>query len=171
MGYHFEKTTSQQIAIDDFKNSLETEMGGFRYWLERLAHSGSDRLQTVGSQIRQLLTQTQREYQQIHIDFRHGMEDAFRTFHHHIFGQYLEEELENFKQMLTKQVHQSSDGLAEVRTYLDRLAIRIQKQQKHLQVDFRRGIDELIRTLEVSIQDTLNKASVPLTVNGRLSLN
>ena len=171
MGYHFEKTTSQQIAIDDFKNSLETEMGGFRYWLERLAHSGSDRLQTVGSQIRQLLTQTQREYQQIHIDFRHGVEDAFSTFHQHIFGQYLEEELENFKQVLTNQVHQSSDGLAEVRTYLDRLAIRIQKQQKHLQVDFRRGIDELIRTLEVSIQDTLNKASVPLTVNGRLSLN
>ncbi|MAE19832.1 radical SAM protein [Candidatus Poribacteria bacterium] len=56
MGYHFEKTTSQQIAIDDFKNSLETELGGFRYWLERLAYSGSDRLQTVGSQIRQLLT-------------------------------------------------------------------------------------------------------------------
>ena len=73
--------------------------------------------------------------------------------------------------MLTKQVHQSSDGLAEVRTYLDRLAIRIQKQKKHLQVDFRRGIDELIRTLEVSIQETLNHASIPVTVHGRLSLN
>jgi hypothetical protein len=171
MGYHFEKTTSQQIAIDDFKNSLETELGGFRYWLERLAYSGSDRLQTVGSQIRQLLTQTQRQYQQIHSDFRHGVEDAFSTFHQHIFGQYLEEELENCKQMLTRQVHQSSDGLAGVRTYWDRLAIRIRKQQKHLQVDCRRSIDELIRTLEVSIQETLNQASIPVTVHGRLSLN
>ena len=171
MGYHFEKTTSQQIAVDDFKNSLEAELGGFRYWLERLAHSGSDRLQSVGSYIHQLLAQTLRQYQQIHSDFRHGVEDAFRTFHQHIFDQYLEEELENFKQMLAKQIYQSSDGFAEVRTYLDHLAIRIQKQRQHLQVDFRRSLDEPSRTLEVSIQEILNQASMPVTVRGRLSLN
>lgn len=74
MGYHFEKVTSQHIAVHNFRDYLSRELDAFR---EKL-HSWS--LPEIHVYVQDLLFAARREYEQIHFDFRHQVEDALENF-------------------------------------------------------------------------------------------
>ena len=77
LGYHFEKTTSQQISIHEFKVFLNKEMEGFRAWF---AESKGDASAEVQFFVKDLLTRVRVQYEQIHEDFRYSVRDAMDAF-------------------------------------------------------------------------------------------
>ena len=80
MGYHFEKTTSQQIAVDDFKRYLEAEFEFFKQALSRIATSEMQRIAEIQNSLRALLYRVHLKYDQIHEDFRYCLADALDSF-------------------------------------------------------------------------------------------
>ncbi|HXK29342.1 MAG TPA: B12-binding domain-containing radical SAM protein [Candidatus Binatia bacterium] len=80
LGYHFEKTTSQQIAVDDFKRYLEAEFEFFKQALSRIATSEMQRIAEIQNSVRALLYRVHLKYDQIHEDFRYCLADALDSF-------------------------------------------------------------------------------------------
>jgi len=80
LGYHFEKTTSQQIAVDDFKRYLEAEFEFFKQVVSRIATSEMQRIAEIQNSVRALLYRVHLKYDQIHEDFRYCLADALDSF-------------------------------------------------------------------------------------------
>ncbi|RPJ52372.1 MAG: DUF4070 domain-containing protein, partial [Acidobacteria bacterium] len=80
MGYHFEKVTSQHIAVHDFRAYLSRELEGFRERLSCWSDLPGQGINDLQSYMQELLTSARREYEQIHSDFRHQVEDALENF-------------------------------------------------------------------------------------------
>jgi len=80
MGYHFEKTTSQQIAVDEFKRYLEAEFEFFKQAVSRIATSEMQRIAEIQNSVRGLLYRVHLKYDQIHEDFRYCLADALDSF-------------------------------------------------------------------------------------------
>jgi len=80
MGYHFEKTTSQQIAVDEFKRYLEAEFEFFKQAVSRIATSEMQRIAEIQLSVRALLYRVHLKYDQIHEDFRYCLADALDSF-------------------------------------------------------------------------------------------
>ena len=80
IGYHFEKITSQQIAIDDFKQYLEAEFEAFKNKVSRFRKAQNERIGEIGNQAQELIAQAHARYEQIHQDFRHNVDDALSAF-------------------------------------------------------------------------------------------
>ncbi len=80
MGYHFEKTTSQQIAVDEFKRYLEAEFEFFKQVVSRIATSEMQRIAEIQNSVRALLYRVHLKYDQIHEDFRYCLADALDSF-------------------------------------------------------------------------------------------
>jgi radical SAM superfamily enzyme YgiQ (UPF0313 family) len=80
MGYHFEKTTSQQIAVDEFKRYLEAEFDLFKQAVSRIATSEMQRIAEIQNSVRALLYRVHLKYDQIHEDFRYCLADALDSF-------------------------------------------------------------------------------------------
>ncbi len=80
LGYHFEKTTSQQIAVDEFKRYLETEFEFFKQAVSRIATSEMQRIAEIQNSVRALLYRVHLKYDQIHEDFRYCLADALDSF-------------------------------------------------------------------------------------------
>ena len=78
LGYHFEKITSQQINVHEFKEYLTTELDGFKAWLARAKTEGVGDVQTCAKDV---LTRARIRYDQIHEDFRYSVADALDSFH------------------------------------------------------------------------------------------
>ena len=79
MGYHFEKTTRQQIAIEDFKQFLAVELEAFR----EAASPDSRQVGDSRDRSRKLLARADTRYRAIPGDFRYdedGIEDALESF-------------------------------------------------------------------------------------------
>ena len=77
LGYHFEKITSQQIAIHDFKEFLATELEMFK---EAVSH---DEEEEIKSQRQALFTRVDARYESIPEDFRYdgdGIKSAMESF-------------------------------------------------------------------------------------------
>jgi hypothetical protein len=80
LGYHFEKTTSQQIAVDEFKRYLEAEFELFKQAVSRIATSEMQRIAEIQNSVRALLYRVHLKYDQIHEDFRYCLADALDSF-------------------------------------------------------------------------------------------
>src|SRR3990170_555681 len=80
LGYHFEKTTSQQIAVDEFKRYLEAEFELFKQAVSRIATSEMQRIAEIQNSLRALLYRVHLKYDQIHEDFRYCLADALDSF-------------------------------------------------------------------------------------------
>jgi radical SAM superfamily enzyme YgiQ (UPF0313 family) len=81
MGYHFEKITSQQIAVDDFKQSLKKELDAFKEEVvSRFAKAQGNRIGAIGAHVQELFSRVQAQYEQIHKDFRYSVEDTLDAF-------------------------------------------------------------------------------------------
>ena len=79
-GYHFEKITSQQIAVDDFKQYLESEFDAFKETISRMAASEYQRITEIPKFARELFDRVHAKYDHIHEDFRYSLRDALEGF-------------------------------------------------------------------------------------------
>lgn len=80
MGYHFEKITSQQIAVDNFKQYLEAEFAAFKKTVSIFTKTQSSRINEAVNQAQELFARVHRQYKHIHKDFRYGVQDALDLF-------------------------------------------------------------------------------------------
>jgi radical SAM superfamily enzyme YgiQ (UPF0313 family) len=87
MGYHFQKITSQQIAIHDFKEYLEHELETFRETVSTFARAQSDRVGELRTYTGDLLSRVHQQYEDIHSDFRYHVHDVFEAFQRSVKAQ------------------------------------------------------------------------------------
>jgi len=80
MGYHFEKITSQQIAVHAFEEYLDAELAAFKVAFSRFAKAQSQGIEEVRSYAQDLFARVQQRHQQIHRDFRYGAQDILDSF-------------------------------------------------------------------------------------------
>ena len=80
MGYHFEKVTQQQVAIDDFKLYLASELDIFKHTMAQSLKAQSDCVGEVSAYVQNLLNRVHAQYEQIHHDFRYAVHDALDSF-------------------------------------------------------------------------------------------
>ncbi|MDA2937108.1 B12-binding domain-containing radical SAM protein [Acidobacteria bacterium AH-259-A15] len=80
MGYHFEKVTSQQIAVHNFTEYLEAELDAFKETVSSFVRVQNDRIGEVRTCVQDLFARVHEEYEQIHKDFRYNVQDALDTF-------------------------------------------------------------------------------------------
>jgi hypothetical protein len=79
-GYHFEKVTSQQIAVHNFTEYLNAELEAFKERVTaatRISRDGMDEVRVYGED---LFARVHSRYEEIHKDFRYGVEDALAGF-------------------------------------------------------------------------------------------
>jgi len=80
MGYHFEKITSQQIAVHAFEEYLDAELAAFKEAFSRFAKAQSQSIEEVRSYAQDLFARVQQRHEQIHRDFRCGAQDMLNSF-------------------------------------------------------------------------------------------
>jgi radical SAM superfamily enzyme YgiQ (UPF0313 family) len=80
MGYHFEKVTQQQVAIDDFKLYLASELAIFKHTVSQALQARSDRVGEVSAYVHKLFNRVHAQYKQIHHDFRYAVHNALDAF-------------------------------------------------------------------------------------------
>jgi radical SAM superfamily enzyme YgiQ (UPF0313 family) len=88
MGYHFEKITSQHVAIHDFKEYLERELETFRDTVSRFAQTQSDRALELRTQMGDLFARVHQQYGEIHTDFRHHVQGTLDSFQKSVKAQF-----------------------------------------------------------------------------------
>ena len=76
-GYHLRKITEQVTAVDNLKGYLTREVDNLYEELTRRSQDGNKRLKAY---VRQVVGHIRREYEAIHTDFRHEVEDMLTTF-------------------------------------------------------------------------------------------
>jgi NAD-specific glutamate dehydrogenase len=76
-GYHLRKITEQITAVDNLKQYLAHAMEQLHEDLARCAHEGNTRLKAY---VHEVITEVRREYDTIHHDFRHDVDEALNTF-------------------------------------------------------------------------------------------
>jgi hypothetical protein len=76
-GYHLQKITEQITAVDNLKQYLAHAMEQLHEDLARCAHEGNTRLKAY---VHEVITEVRREYDTIHHDFRHDVDEALNTF-------------------------------------------------------------------------------------------
>ena len=93
-GYHFEKMTSQTVAVDNFKQYLTTEINAFEEIVsdsqsqqdsDQAAKSGPTRIGEIRSHAQELLARVYAQYEDIHEDFRYNVRDALDAFQKSVF--------------------------------------------------------------------------------------
>jgi hypothetical protein len=80
MGYHFEKVTQQQVAIDDFKRYLASELNTFVLTVSQSLQAKSARVEDVSVYVQNVFNRVYAQYEQIHYDFRYTVYDALDSF-------------------------------------------------------------------------------------------
>jgi hypothetical protein len=76
-GYHLRKITEQITAVDNLKQYLARAVAHLQEEMARSTHDGHTRLTAY---VREVVARVQREYEAIHHDFRHDVDDALNTF-------------------------------------------------------------------------------------------
>ena len=80
MGYHFEKLTSQQLEIHDFKKFLTSELTEFKKAFSNYVRVKSHNIEEVREQAHKLFVKAHLRYNRIHQDLRYSVEDALESF-------------------------------------------------------------------------------------------
>jgi len=79
-GYHFEKVTSQETAVDDFNKTLETEFDTFKQTTSQFVKTQGQRIGEVRDSMQKLLNQAYTQYETIHQDFRCNLNHLLNAF-------------------------------------------------------------------------------------------
>ena len=168
MGYHYEKVTSQQVAIDDFKQYLASELDKFKETAAQFTEAQSDHIEDIGVQPQSLFARVRKQYEGIHEDFRYGVQDALEGFEKSVFKQYLEAELDVFKKAMARFAKTQSDRVGEVTTYAQSLLNRVHTQYEQIHHDFRDNLKDTLDSFQKSVKLHLEQFSgpTPLQIQG-----
>lgn len=151
MGYHLEKMTRYTLAVEDFRNFLAHEMETFKEEVSQFAHAQGKRMSEITSYSHQLFTRVRREYEAIHEDFQYAALSALAGFQKSVFKEYLEAELNAFKEAINTFAKAQSDRLAEVQTYVQNLSERVRVQYEQLHDDFKQNAQETFDAFQESV--------------------
>ena len=167
MGYHFEKVTQQQVAIDDFKQYLVAELDTFRETVGRFAQAPSHRIGDIGAQVQVLFAHARKQYNGIHSDFRHSVQDALQGFQQSVFHQYLEAELHVFKEAVGRFAKTQSDRVGDASVYVQTLFSRVQAHYEQI-YDGQYNAQEMLETFRQSVKLHLEQffGPLPLQIKG-----
>jgi radical SAM superfamily enzyme YgiQ (UPF0313 family) len=162
MGYHFEKITHHQVAVDDFKQHLASELDTFQQAVTRFVQTQSNRMGTMGDRAQHLLAHVGKQYEEIHEDFRYGVQEALAAFQHSVFSHYLEAELHAFKEAVARGAKTHSDRVGEARLYVHHLFTRVHSQYAQLRHEVRDTTQDELNAFRTAIKLHLEQFFGPL---------
>jgi radical SAM superfamily enzyme YgiQ (UPF0313 family) len=168
LGYHHEKVTSQQIAVDSFKQYLHSELRIFRDSASKFVKSRANRIGEIGVHAQALLAKVRAEYETVHRDFRRGVRDALEAFQKSVFIVYLEAELRAFKEVVSRFAKAHSERIPEMRDYVHSLMNRVHTQYEHVHHDFRHHVAEPLDAFRITIKQYLEElfGTLPFQIEG-----
>ena len=168
LGYHHEKVTSQQIAVDSFKQYLHSELRIFRDEVSGSAKSRGNRIGEIGVHAQALLARVRTEYETVHRDFKRGVRGALEAFQKSVFIVYLEAELRAFKEAVSRSAKSHSERIPEVRNYVRNLMSRVHTQYGHVHNDFRHHVTEPLDVFRITIKQYLEElfGTLPFQIEG-----
>ena len=162
MGYHFEKITQHQVAMDDFKQAVASELDRFTSTVSRFARTQGHRIGEIGLRTQHLLARVRTQYEAIHEDCRDGVWDTLAVFQHSVFTHYLEAELHVFKNAVSRSVHAHTDRLDDVRTCVQHLFTRVQAQYEQIHRDVRANVEGTLDTFRSAVKRHLEQDFDPI---------
>jgi hypothetical protein len=162
MGYHFEKITHQQVAIDDFKQYLASEFDAFKSAVSRFASAQSNRIGEMGLRTQNLLARVRKQYEDMHEDFRYGVWDTLEVFQKSVFKQYLEAELNVFKEAVSRSAKTHTDRLEDVSAYVQNLFNRVHAQYEQIHHDFRSNVQDTLDAFRGAVKHHLEQGFGPI---------
>jgi hypothetical protein len=162
MGYHFEKITQQQVAIDDFKQYLASELDTFTSAVSRFANAQSNRIGEMGLRTQTLLARVRKQYEDIHEDFRASAWDTLDGFQKSVFKHYLEAELNVFKDAVSRSAKMHTDRLEEVNAYVQTLFNRVHAQYEQIHHDFRSNVQDILDVFRRDVNRYLEQGFGPI---------
>lgn len=162
-GYHFEKITSQTVAVDNFKQSLKSESEAFEETVSR--RTQGDRIAAVGTYAQALFARVQVQYEQIHHDFRHSVHDALVSFQASVFRQYLDAELRVFKETVSRFAKTQSDRIETIGARTHELIARVEAQYDRVHHDFRENLEDTLESFKLSVKSHLDQVGVPIALS------
>jgi radical SAM superfamily enzyme YgiQ (UPF0313 family) len=157
MGYHFEKLSRQQVAVDDFKQYLASELDSLRATLSRFARVQSDRIGGMGVQVQQLLARVQTHHKTIHADFRHNVQATLESFQQSVVKRHLEAEFGTFKQTVSQFAKDQSDRIGDARRYAQELVDRLYAQYDQSYQDFQHNFRDTLDAFQRSVNHYLEQ--------------
>ena len=168
MGYHFEKITRQTVAVDDFKQYLESEFNAFKATVSQVAQSQNDRIGEISMHAQELFARVRSAYEDIHKDFRYSAQDTLDAFQTSVFKEYLEAELDAFKATVSRFAKAQSDRIGEISGYAHTLLERVHVQYGHLHHDLRHNVNDSLETFRDTVKRHLEQLSgtPPLQIEG-----
>ena len=162
-GYHFEKITSQTVAVDNFKQSLMSESEAFKETVSQ--RSQGDRIGAVGTYAQALFARVYNQYEQIHRDFRHSVHDAVVSFQTSVFRQYLDAELGVFEETVSRFAKTQSNRIETIRARTHELLARVETQYDRVHYDFRDHLEDTLESFKLSVKSRLDQLGVPIALN------
>lgn len=168
LGYHHEKVTSEQIAVDSFKQYLQLELNTFRDSVSTSKESRSNRIGEIGAHVQTLLARVRTEYETVHKDFRRGVKDNLEAFQKSVFIAYLEAELRAFKYAVSRTAAVHSERILEMQNYVHDLMNRVHRHYECVHHDFRHHVAESLETFRFSIKQYLEElfGTLPFQIEG-----
>jgi hypothetical protein len=97
MGYHFEKITRYQVAMDDFKQSVAAALETFQHTVARSVHTKRHQLEDLGARAHALVAQVRQQYDALPAECRDGVHDVLEGFQQAVFTHALEAGLSVFQ--------------------------------------------------------------------------
>ena len=122
----------------------------------------------IQSYSRQLFARVKKEYDSIHEDFRYAAHGALAGFQKSVFKEYLDAELNAFKETVSTFAKAQAERLGELQTYVHNLFTRVRAQHEQLHDDFKQNAQETFDAFRDSIQQHLEQlfGSVPVQIEG-----
>jgi radical SAM superfamily enzyme YgiQ (UPF0313 family) len=162
MGYHFEKITHHQVASDDFKQYLASELETFRQAVARFVQTQSNRMGNMGDRAQHLLAHVGKQYEEIHEDFRYGVQEALEVFQQSVFSHYLEAELHVFKEAVARFAKAQSDRVGEASLYVHHLFNRVHTHYAQLRHEVHDNVQDELDSFRKAIKLHLEQFFGPL---------
>ena len=166
MGYHLEKTTRHTIAVEDFRKFLDHEMDTFKEEVSQFTQKQGDRMNEIQNYSRKLFTRVRKEYDSIHEDFRYAAHSALAGFQKSMFKEYLDAELNAFKEAVSTFAKAQTERLSELQAYVHNLFARVRAQHEQLHDDFKQNAHETFDAFRDSVTRHLEQlfGSVPVQI-------
>ena len=162
MGYHFEKITHHQVAIDDFKQYLASELDTFQKAVARFIQTQGNRMGNMSDRAQDLLAHVGKQYEEIHEDFRYGVQEALEVFQQSVFSHYLEAELHVFKEAVARCAKAQSDRVGEASQYVHHLINRVHAQYAQLRHEVHSNVQDELDSFRKAIKLHLEQFFGPL---------
>lgn len=80
VGYHFQKVTSQQIAVYEFQTKVESELATLQEAFASIQEASTQRMSELRTYMQELFRRVSSEYEEIDEEFREHVSDALHGF-------------------------------------------------------------------------------------------